>query len=84
MIRMTKLVESRKAFLEFKITELNQKYIFGEFASDVERNNIKKQIDRYEKELMRLNNAVILNVPVGTTKEKGGKHKLSLYKRRKG
>ena len=60
---MQKLIKSRKTVLENKISELNKEYIFGNNSS-IEKENLKKQISRYEKELMRLNNAIILKKPV--------------------
>ena len=60
---MQKLIKSRKTVLENKISELNKEYIFGN-NSPIEKENLKKQISRYEKELMRLNNAIILKKPV--------------------
>lgn len=82
---MQKLVESRKTYLENKITELNEKYVFGTLSS-MEKEHLKKQLTRYEKELMRLNNAIILNKPVKVVEEPN-KGKLSLitkYNHRKG
>lgn len=82
---MQKLVESRKTYLENKITELNEKYIFGTI-SGMEKEHLKKQLTRYEKELMRLNNAIILDKPVKIMEEptKGKLSLITKYNRRKG
>ena len=78
---MQKLIKSRKTILENKISELNKEYIFGN-NSPIEKENLKKQISRYEKELMRLNNAIILKKPVDVKEQPKKLSIITRYSRR--
>lgn len=78
---MQKLIKSRKTVLENKISELNKEYIFGN-NSPIEKENLKKQISRYEKELMRLNNAIILKKPVDVKEQPKKLSMITRYSRK--
>lgn len=75
-------IEERRAFLEEKIHSINMD-IMNSAYNVHQRNSAERQLQQYQKELMKINNSISLGKPIKVKQDEELKKKTTTIKKRR-